>query len=171
MIQKGTPEPVVILVDGDPVVVSTLRKLFEHEPFELRATANPLRALKWLEEGDARLVLADPDMPAVQASDLIRVVEERFPRTPCVRLSARTMEDEPSPRVATKPWNPLRFERAVLDLLHRRGLVEERPVGQNPAPAAPLRQAMNVLVLHPRTEMPSPLEQALREAGFGTRPA
>src|SRR5262245_24809572 len=78
----------VVLVDDDPAVLRSLRRLLRHEPYDLLSTDRPESALQWIEEGDVSLMVTDQRMPDLCGTELAELVRRKSPGTIRVLLTA-----------------------------------------------------------------------------------
>jgi DNA-binding NtrC family response regulator len=127
---------VVVVVDDEPAILDSLRRLLRREPYELVTTSDPLEALKWIETRDVSVLIADERMPAMRGVDLLKTVRERAPATTRVVLtgypnSGMIIErvNKGIQRLITKPWNDEELKRTI------RELIEEREAEKGVTPA------------------------------------
>lgn len=129
----------VVLVDDDPQVLHALRRLLRDEPYEIRATTDPLIALDWIRLGDVSLAVVDQRMPGMFGTELVEEVRRISPRTLRIMLTAypgnalvRYALAEDVHWLVRKPWNDNALRLAIRCLLH--SLEPKRP---EPAPVEP----------------------------------
>ncbi len=129
----------VVLVDDDPAVLSSLRRLLRREPYDLLSTVRPYLALSWIEQGDVSLLVTDQRMADLCGTELAGRVRQMSPDTIRVLLTAypgNTLVHhglaEDVQWLISKPWNDDALGRTLRHLLHDR---ETRSV----APALPGR--------------------------------
>ncbi|RPH35475.1 MAG: response regulator, partial [Planctomycetota bacterium] len=127
---------VVICIDDDPPVLSAIRRLLRHEPYEVITTLEPSEVIRQVESREVNLIIADQRMPSMLGTALLKTVRQRSPRTICVILTghadlsdiAGAMNDGAVDRLIRKPWDDDRFRKMIRDLLERRataGLPDE----------------------------------------------
>lgn len=116
----------VVLVDDDPAVLASLRRLFRREPYDILSTTRPDLALRWIENGDVSLVVVDQRMPGMCGTDLALRVRERSPGTIRVMLTAfpgNTIVQHGLAReiqwLISKPWNDDALRLTIRQLLRR----------------------------------------------------
>jgi DNA-binding response OmpR family regulator len=157
------PEPLdlavlhtVVLVDDEPAVLASLRRLLRNEPYVVRATTSPEIALAWVEEDGASLVVLDHRMPGLMGTKLAARIRRRSPRTVRVMLTAypgnalvREGLAEDVQWLISKPWNGdalrLTIRRLLRDLesgappgvQDEAALPERRPAGDGSGPSLP----------------------------------
>ncbi|HZE98887.1 MAG TPA: response regulator, partial [Planctomycetota bacterium] len=113
----------VVCLDDDPQVLTAIRRLLRREPVDLLTTDNPETALDWVRKRDVDLLITDLKMPAMDGSDVVRIVEERSPRTKSLILTGYPETAPVTPRIRagrrqllTKPWNDDELKQAIRDL-------------------------------------------------------
>ena len=134
------PKHLLICVDDDPPVLSAIRRLLRHEPYEIITTVDPHEALACIGSRKVDLVIADQRMPAMAGTDLLKAVRERSPDTVGVILTghadlsdvASAMNDGAVDRLIKKPWDDAGFRALIQTLLAERGDRGRR--AEDPAP-------------------------------------
>src|SRR5437867_5644105 len=106
--------PCVLLVDDDPGVLASLRRLLHDEPYDSLATTDPAEALEWIGRREIALLITDQRMPGMSGTDLVLKTRDRSPRTACVILTAYPdtaiiveREQLRIERLVLKPWDDL----------------------------------------------------------------
>jgi response regulator RpfG family c-di-GMP phosphodiesterase len=119
---KAARKPVVLCVDDDPEILSSLRRVLRQEPYEVETTDDPRLALKRVAKGDVSLVLVDQRMPYMCGGDFAAEVRRISPNTVRVMLTAypHHLADEVQWLVG-KPWNDEALKLTLLQLLRDRG--------------------------------------------------
>jgi PAS domain S-box-containing protein len=83
--QAPTPRPsrppTVVIVDDQPEILVSLRRVFRDEHYELATFSSPAEALEWMRTHPVDLIIADERMPDMRGSDLLEKIRERSPRT------------------------------------------------------------------------------------------
>lgn len=127
----------VVLIDDEPAVLGSLRRLLRREPYDLLCTDRPEMALGWIEQRDVSLVMMDQRMPEMCGTELAERVRRCSPETIRVLLTAYPGNAlvqhglaEDVQWLISKPWSDDALRLTLRHLLHDR---EGRP------PAAPLR--------------------------------
>ena len=92
--QRATSAKVMV-VDDDPVVLSTLRELLEPEGFEVVTVEGPLAFWEALLESEPDILVLDIEMPHISGVELCRVVrnDPRWEELPILFLSVHTDPD------------------------------------------------------------------------------
>ena len=148
---------VVICIDDDPPVLSAIRRLLRHEPYEVLTTLDPAEVIQLVSSREVNLIVADQRMPLMLGTDLLKTVRQVSPGTVCVILTghadlsdiAGAMNEGAVDRLIRKPWDDHDFRKLIRDLLERRGasaLFEEGDVPQGaPSRAVPVQRVMKKL--------------------------
>jgi len=120
-------------------VLSAIRRLLRHEPYEVLTTLDPAEVLRLVTSREVNLIVADQRMPLMLGTELLKTVRQHSPGTICVILTghadlsdiAGAMNDGAVDRLIRKPWDDADFRKMIRDLLERRGaaafLDEEEP--------------------------------------------
>jgi CheY-like chemotaxis protein len=139
----------VVLVDDDPAVLASLRRVLRAEPYDLLATCSPVEALEWIRRGGVSLMLVDQRMPGMCGTDVAECVARISPRTVRVMLTGYPGNalvqhglDTKVQWLIGKPWNDqalrLTIRRLLRDLETTPPPPGVPPTGKGePAPEAP----------------------------------
>ncbi|WP_085663649.1 MULTISPECIES: HD domain-containing phosphohydrolase [Pseudomonas] len=106
-------KPVILLVDDEPSILSSLRRLLRNQPYELLLAESGADALQLLQQRPINLVMSDARMPNMDGATLLAHVHERFPDTLRILLTgyadtdtiAKAINDGHIYRYISKPWN------------------------------------------------------------------
>jgi len=122
-------DPIVLFVDDEPAVLSSLRRCFRNEPCTVFTAASPREAFAWLEQAPIDLVVADERMPEMTGTDLLREIRRRSPKTSRALLTGypgdaliRQGLEAGADTFLYKPWDDETLRRTV-----RRVLAEGPP--------------------------------------------
>lgn len=125
----------VMVVDDEPGIRESLRKIFERESFQVSVTDSGEEALQLLRAGRVDLVLADIMMPKMNGIELLRAIKAISPATEVVMMTAfGTVENavecmrEGAYDFITKPLKRAIVVRSVQRALERRELLHENRV-------------------------------------------
>jgi two-component system NtrC family sensor kinase len=118
-----------LLVDDEPLVLSSLRRLLQREDFDVTIAASGPEALDLLESERYEVIVSDYKMPGMNGVEFLRRVAERWPDIHRVMLTAQadpqvlaeSLEQGLLERSYGKPWD----SRELVDGL--RELVLARP--------------------------------------------
>lgn len=138
-----TQKHTVVLVDDEPPVLASLQRVLRCEPYEVRATTDPRKALDWVGRGEVSLVVVDQRMPGMCGTDLAEEVRRLSPRTVRLMLTAFPGNAlvqhglaEEIQWLVSKPWNDDALRLAIRRLLWE---YESTP----PPPGIPSAEAGN----------------------------
>src|SRR5689334_18438983 len=120
--------PVVVCVDDEPAILSSLQRLLRREPYRFLTTANPEEAAAWVIERKASLLIADQRMPSMSGLDLLEIVRACSPSTIRVMLSGQTdltgvlkrTRIEAIECLLRKPWDGEELKSTLRFLLARK---------------------------------------------------
>lgn len=79
--------PLVICIDDEAAILSSLERLLRREPYRLRTTLNPKDVLDWLRKDEICLVISDQRMPEMMGTELLDRVHQISPATARMLLS------------------------------------------------------------------------------------
>ena len=83
----------VLVVDDDPAVLSTYRRLLRRAGFEALTEADPRKVLENSHADDVDLLLLDYRMPGLDGLSLLAELRRRECTTPAILISAYLNED------------------------------------------------------------------------------
>jgi two-component system response regulator HupR/HoxA len=113
-------QPVVLLVDDDPRVLSALRRGLRREPICIETAANGREALERLDGDAIDLVISDQKMPGLSGIELLKAIRSRWPETQRILLSGWTSEIDKVDLdaaglscVIAKPWDDDELRRSI----------------------------------------------------------
>ncbi len=124
----------LLLVDDEENVLSSLRRLFRPDGYQLITASNAEGGLAAMEQSPIALVVADNGMPGTNGIQFLQQVRERWPDTIRVMLTGyadlsaamEAINRGEVYRFVTKPWDP-----DELRLLVRQGIEQYRLVQEN----------------------------------------
>lgn len=124
--------PTVLVVDDEPGIVDSLRKVFERESLRVATARNGAEALDVLRKTSVAVMLTDLMMPGMSGLDLLRASRQISPETETVLMTAygtvenavEAMKDGAYDFV-TKPIKRAHITRAVAKALEKQSLVRE----------------------------------------------
>jgi DNA-binding response OmpR family regulator len=110
----------VLVVDDDPIVIESCRRILEPEGFTVYPAASAAEGLEALEAREYDLMITDVKMPELDGFQLMALMRKRHPRVPIVVMSGYPTGDtvaatrESGARgFIPKPFTPDEFLAAV----------------------------------------------------------
>jgi DNA-binding NtrC family response regulator len=121
----GVDPPVVVCVDDEPAVLSSLQRLLRNEPYRVMTTGKPEEAMTWVLEKRARIVIVDQRMPGMSGLELLELVRSCSPSTARVMLTGQSdlsgvlkrTKLEAIDRLLRKPWDGDELKGTLRSLL------------------------------------------------------
>jgi len=133
----------VVLIDDDPAVLASLRRVLRAEPYEVLASSSPVEALEWIRRGGVSLIMVDQRMPGMCGTDVAECVATISPRTVRVMLTGYPGNalvqhglDTKVQWLIGKPWNDQALRLTIRRLL--RDLEAAPPMPEAPRVDPPL---------------------------------
>jgi len=115
----------IMIVDNEKSVVNALKRILWKEGYRILTAHSGNEALSKMETFPCQLVLADQRMPEMSGMELLKRVQEKYPDTIRILITAQIDFDQSNRDVEqgfiyeyiTKPWEP-----DELKMIIRRGL-------------------------------------------------
>jgi CheY-like chemotaxis protein len=103
----------ILLVDDEPPILASLRRLLAFEPYEVLTTEVGAQALEVLAAGNIAVVLSDQHMPGMEGVELLRRARDLAPDTSRILFSGHididllraAVNGGEVYRFVTKPWD------------------------------------------------------------------
>ena len=116
---------VVVCIDDEPAILSSLQRLLRNEPYEFLTTQNPDEAMNLILDKKASLVIADQRMPVMTGLDLLEMVKLCSPSTVRVMLTGQSdltevvkvKKIDAIQRLLRKPWDDEGLKKTLKELL------------------------------------------------------
>lgn len=123
----------ILIVDDEESVLSTLKRLFRNQPYNIRVATSGAKALELLSEESADLIISDMRMPEMDGAEFLSIAKERFPLTERVLLTGysdmestvKAINDGGIFGYLSKPWDVEQLMSLVenaLDKTHKNRL-------------------------------------------------
>ena len=122
---RGDNEPIstLLLVDDEPSVLSSLKRLLRRENYHILTANSGEEALALLAEHEVGVILTDQRMPGMSGSELLAQVRKMHPKTVRIVLSGYTGLDSLTEAInlgeiykfITKPWEDAELIGTVRD--------------------------------------------------------
>ncbi|HUT52867.1 MAG TPA: response regulator [bacterium] len=129
MPEDTRPEDVLLCVDDEKYVLSSLERAFRNQPLRLVTALSGAEALKIMEREPVRVLITDQRMPGMTGTELLGRVKERWPHVVRIILSGfsevadliQAINEGEVYRFIKKPW-----DNAVLRDLVGRAMEQSR---------------------------------------------
>jgi diguanylate cyclase (GGDEF)-like protein len=113
LLRFNRTQPTVLLVDDEPSIVSSLRRLLRGDGYRILTANSGSEGLKLLEEHTVDLIVSDQRMPEMTGVEFLRKVRQLYPDTVRIVLSGYTELQTVTDAVnggaiykfLTKPWD------------------------------------------------------------------
>jgi len=111
-------KPSVLIVDDEPMILRSLRRLLHHEPYELTTAGSGKEAMELFESQTFDVVVSDNRMCDMTGVELLAEVREKWPDTVRIILSGysevssilASVNDGEVFRFLIKPWNDVELK-------------------------------------------------------------
>ncbi len=77
----------ILIVDDEPNVIASLKRVFTDEPYEIYSAAGALEGIEILNNNPVKVVVSDEKMPDVTGSEFLAMVREQFPNVIRIMLT------------------------------------------------------------------------------------
>jgi DNA-binding NtrC family response regulator len=84
-----TTLPLIVCIDDDPTVLTTVARCLRREQLDVRPTESPLEALRWIAADDVAVIVCDYDMPSMTGAQLAGKARMLRPETVRILLTGR----------------------------------------------------------------------------------
>jgi response regulator RpfG family c-di-GMP phosphodiesterase len=133
MTTESADPPVVLFVDDEPSILSSLRRLFRPQGYRVLLAEGGKAGLAFLEAEPVDLVVSDMRMPEMDGAELLERVRERWPAVGRILLTGyadigstvAAINRGQIHRYIAKPWDDRELIMCVQDALERRRLEKE----------------------------------------------
>ncbi len=118
-------QPQILIVDDEPIIRKTIKKLLSKYNLEVYLTGSPMEALDLIKREPIDLVLSDQRMPEMDGLSLIAQVKELSPNTICILMSGHSDVDLLVTAINSgsiyqyipKPWENEKFLKTIFKAL------------------------------------------------------
>ncbi|MCL4457064.1 MAG: response regulator [Nitrospirae bacterium] len=123
----------ILIVDDEPNVIASLKRVFTDEPYEIYSAAGALEGIEILKNNPVKVVVSDEKMPDVTGSEFLAMVREQFPDIIRIMLTGHASIEAAMKainkgeiyRFFTKPWDDTELRFAVIAAVDKYNLEEE----------------------------------------------
>lgn len=129
----AAPARRLLLLDDEANILSSLKRLFRRDGYEVHATTDPAEAFALLAEQRIGVVISDQRMPTMSGTEFLRQVKKIYPDTIRIVLSGYTdlqsvmeaINEGAIYRFMTKPWDDEALRTAIREAFQNQELVAE----------------------------------------------
>ena len=123
----------IAFVDDEELVLGTLIRIFEREPYEIFTFDTPLKAIEEMEKHPFCVVVSDQMMPEMDGTTFLGQVRERWPDTVRILMTGyaetetviKAINQGSVFRFVSKPWEIRELKQTVKDAVGHYRLVNE----------------------------------------------
>ena len=123
----------IAFVDDEEIVLGTLSRIFESEPYEVLTFDTPSRAIMAMEHHPFSVVVSDQMMPEMDGTAFLAQVRERWPDTVRILMTGyaetetviKAINEGSVFRFVSKPWEIRELRQIVKDAVDQYRLVNE----------------------------------------------
>ncbi len=123
----------LLLLDDEENVLSSLKRLFRRDGYEIHAATDAASAFEMLAQHPIGVVISDQRMPGMSGTEFLRRVKELYPDTIRIVLSGYTelqaatdaINEGAIYRFLTKPWDDNQLRTAIRDAFLQQELARE----------------------------------------------
>jgi len=127
------PDYSLLLVDDEPNILSSLRRLLRREGYQLHLASNGQEAMDILAQQHVDVIISDGRMPGMSGTELLKKVKAQHPDTIRMILSgytdvaelAEALNEGEVFRFVLKPWNDEELKLTVRHALEHHRLARE----------------------------------------------
>ncbi|WP_310384202.1 EAL domain-containing protein [Roseateles sp.] len=127
------PQRTLLLVDDEPNVVSSLKRLFRRDGHKILSASSGAEGLELLAKNQVDVIISDQRMPGMTGVEFLREAKLRFPGTIRIVLSGYTelqsvtdaINEGAVYRFLTKPWVDEQLREQIDKAFEHRELIEE----------------------------------------------
>ena len=83
----------ILVVDDEPTVSSTIRRILEKRGYSVTTFENPLAALDWIKTDPCDLILTDLKMPQMDGIQFLTQIKRLQPAVPVILITAYSTID------------------------------------------------------------------------------
>ncbi|MBI5213264.1 MAG: response regulator [Nitrospirae bacterium] len=123
----------ILIVDDEPNVIASLKRVFTDEPYEIYSAAGALEGIEILKNNPVKVVVSDEKMPDITGSEFLAMVREQFPDVIRIMLTGHASIEAAMKainkgeiyRFFTKPWDDMELKFAVRAAIDKYNIEEE----------------------------------------------
>jgi len=124
MATSDTPARRILVVDDEPLVCDSLKRMLTVDGYQVQTALTAEAALALLEQENFDLVITDYDMPSMKGDKLAAAIKASHPNRPVALITAyaELLQTQGTPlsgvdAVISKPFDLKEFRQAIAQLL------------------------------------------------------
>ena len=118
----------LLLIEDSQEILAALAKFFQKKNFDVVTASDGLNGLKLIkdDEGGFDLVITDIVMPDISGVGIIKILKQKYPKTPVVAITGWGPQPQAlaveahADHVLEKPFDIKELERLVIGLISKR---------------------------------------------------
>ncbi len=126
-------EDSILLVDDEPNIISSLKRVLMDEQYRVYSANNGADALEVLKRQKVKVVISDEKMPGMSGAEFLSIVRTRFPATVRIVLTGHAsieaamnaVNNGEIYRFFTKPWGDLDLKLSIRSAVEKYDLDAE----------------------------------------------
>jgi formate transporter len=127
----------MLVIDDDPVVLESCRRVFAPEGYDVEVTTSPREGLDLADRNNYDVILCDWQMPEFDGMDVVEKLEGISPRSTVVMISGYPSVGRATDAMkrgamdfVAKPFTPDEILAAVRNATHNKVLQERKTIGR-----------------------------------------
>ena len=133
MAEENKHEDVLLCVDDEEYVLSSLERAFRNQPFRVMTALSGKEALAIMENEPVRVLISDQRMPGMAGTELLARVKARWPKVIRIILSCfaevadliKAINDGEVYRFIRKPWDNVVLRDLVVRAMEQSKVMDE----------------------------------------------
>jgi EAL domain-containing protein (putative c-di-GMP-specific phosphodiesterase class I)/FixJ family two-component response regulator len=130
---NGTPARRLLLLDDEQNILSSLRRLFRRDGYEIHTATDAAQAFELLAANEIGVVISDQRMPGISGTEFLRRVKDIYPNTMRIVLSGYTelasvteaINEGAIYRFVAKPWDDHQLRTAIREAFRHQEMASE----------------------------------------------
>lgn len=126
-------ERTLLLVDDEPNILNTLKRLFRRDSYKILAAGSGQEGLDILENNRVDVIVSDQRMPAMTGVEFLRQARKKYPDTIRIILSGYTelqyitdaINEGAIYKFLTKPWDDDQLRANIEEAFHYKEMADE----------------------------------------------
>jgi len=133
LLRLHKPERKLLLVDDEPSILSSLRRLLRQDGYQIMTAAHGQAGLDLLAHTEIDVIVSDQRMPGMTGVEFLRKVKTLYPHTVRIVLSGFTelksvtdaVNEGAIYKFLTKPWEDVQLREHILEAFQHKEMADE----------------------------------------------